>query len=109
MDIKSVIEDMELPDPLMAFTLLVLCKLTSSDLCLAMSAIKDVCNYLTPLSIFKQSTPGLNSEFSVSYTSCLTKARECCLPYYSSISMRKTNEFRLKLSLISELNRLITA
>ena len=33
-------------------------------------------------SIFKQSLTALNSEFSFSYTSCLTKAEEPSLSYY---------------------------
>ena len=37
-------------------------------------------------SIFKQSLTGLNSEFSFSYTSCLTKAEEPSLPYYLPIA-----------------------
>ena len=37
-------------------------------------------------SVFKQSLTGLNSEFSFSYTSCLTKAEEFCLPYYLPIA-----------------------
>ena len=36
-------------------------------------------------SIFKQSLTGLNSEFSFSQTSCLTKAEEPSLPYYLPI------------------------
>ena len=36
-------------------------------------------------SIFKQSLTGLNSEFSFSYTSYLTKAEEPSLPYYLPI------------------------
>ena len=37
-------------------------------------------------SIFKWSLTGLNSEFSFSWTSCLTKAEEPSLPYYLSIA-----------------------
>ena len=37
-------------------------------------------------SIFKRSLTGLNSEFSFSYTSCLTKAEEHSLPYYLPIA-----------------------
>ena len=37
-------------------------------------------------SIFKQSLTGLNSEFSFSYTSCLTMAEEPSLPYYLPIA-----------------------
>ena len=37
-------------------------------------------------SIFKRSLTGLNSEFSFSYTSCLTKAEEISLPYYLPIA-----------------------
>ena len=37
-------------------------------------------------SIFKRSLTGLNSEFSFSYTSCLTKAEEPSLSYYFSIA-----------------------
>ena len=37
-------------------------------------------------SIFKRSLSGLNSEFSFSLTSCLTKAEESNLPYYLPIA-----------------------
>ena len=37
-------------------------------------------------SIFKRSLAVLNSEFSFSYTSCLTKAEEPSLPYYLPIA-----------------------
>ena len=37
-------------------------------------------------SIFKRSLTGLNSEFSFSSTSCLTKAEEPSLPYYLPIA-----------------------
>ena len=37
-------------------------------------------------SILKRSLTGLNSEFSFSLTSCLTKAEEPSLPYYLSIA-----------------------
>ena len=37
-------------------------------------------------SIFKRSLAGLNSEFSFSQTSCLTKAEEPSLPYYLPIA-----------------------
>ena len=37
-------------------------------------------------SIFKRSLTGLNSEFSFSYTSCLTKAEEPSLSYYLAIA-----------------------
>ena len=37
-------------------------------------------------SIFKRSLTGLNSEFSFSLTSCLTKAEERSLPYYLPIA-----------------------
>ena len=37
-------------------------------------------------SIFKRSLTGLNSEFSFSLTSCLTKAEELSLPYYLPIA-----------------------
>ena len=49
-----------------------------------------VCIYPTPLQwvgchsrsiFFKQGTTGLNSEFSFSYSGCLTKAKEPSLPY----------------------------
>ena len=36
--------------------------------------------------IFRRSLTGLNSEFSFSYTSCLTKAEELSLPYYLPIA-----------------------
>ena len=38
------------------------------------------------MSIFKRSLTGLNSEFSFSETSCLTKAEELSLPYYLPIA-----------------------
>ena len=37
-------------------------------------------------SVFKRSLTGLNSEFSFSKTSCLTKAEEPCLSYYLPIA-----------------------
>ena len=37
-------------------------------------------------SVFKQSLTGLNSEFSFSLTSCLTKAEKPSLPYYLPIA-----------------------
>ena len=37
-------------------------------------------------SIFKRSLTGLNSEFSFSSTSCLTKAEEPSLPYYLPVA-----------------------
>ena len=37
-------------------------------------------------SILKRSLTGLNSKFSFSYTSCLTKAEEPSLPYYLPIA-----------------------
>ena len=37
-------------------------------------------------SFFKRSLTGLNSEFSLFYTSCLTKAEEPSLPYYLPIA-----------------------
>ena len=37
-------------------------------------------------SLFKRSSTGLNSEYSFSYTSCLTKAEEPSLSYYLSIA-----------------------
>ena len=37
-------------------------------------------------SIFKRSLAGFNSEFSFSWTSCLTKAEEPSLPYYLPIA-----------------------
>ena len=40
---------------------------------------------MTQESIFKRSLTGLNSEFSFSYTSCLTKAEEPRLSYYLPI------------------------
>ena len=41
---------------------------------------------MTPRSILKRSLTGLNSEFSFSLTSCLTKAEEPSLPYYLPIA-----------------------
>ena len=40
-------------------------------------------------SIFKRSLTGLNSEFSFSKTSCLTKAEEPSLSYYLPIAGRR--------------------
>ena len=40
-------------------------------------------------SIFKRSLTGLNSEFSFSKTSCLTKAEEHSLSYYLPIAGRR--------------------
>ena len=40
-------------------------------------------------SIFKRSLTGFNSEFSFSYTSCLTKAEELSLPYYLPIAVER--------------------
>ena len=40
-------------------------------------------------SIFNRSLTGLNSEFSFSYTSCLTKAEELSLSYYLPIAGRR--------------------
>ena len=37
-------------------------------------------------SIFMRVTPGLNLEFSLSYTRCLTKANKLSLPYYLLIA-----------------------
>ena len=37
-------------------------------------------------SVFKRSLTGFNSEFSFSYTSCLTKAEEPSLSYYLPIA-----------------------
>ena len=44
-------------------------------------------------SIFKRSLTGLNSEFSFSQTSCLTKAEEISLPYYLPIAGGRIIEF----------------
>ena len=41
---------------------------------------------MTQGQFFKQSLTGLNSEFSFSYTSCLTKAKEPSLSYYLPIA-----------------------
>ena len=38
------------------------------------------------MSIFRPSLTGLNSDFSFSLTSCLTKAEDPCLPYYLPIT-----------------------
>ena len=46
---------------------------------------------MTQGQFFKWSSTGLNSEFSFSYTSCLTKAEEPCLPYYFTHSWRENN------------------
>ena len=42
---------------------------------------------------FKRSLTGLNSEFSFSYTCCLTKAEESSLPYYLPIAGGRIIEF----------------
>ena len=42
-------------------------------------------------SIFKRNLTDLNSEFSFSETSCLTKAEEPSLPYYFTHSLRENN------------------
>ena len=44
-------------------------------------------------SIFKRSLTGLNSEFSFSYTSCLTKAEEPSLSYYLPIAGERIIEY----------------
>ena len=44
-------------------------------------------------SIFKRSLTGLNSEFSFSYTSCLTKPEELSLSYYLPITGGRIIEF----------------
>ena len=44
-------------------------------------------------SIFKQNLTGLNSGFSFSYTSCLTKAEEPSLPHYLPIAGTRTIGF----------------
>ena len=44
-------------------------------------------------SIFNRSLTGLNSEFSFSLTSCLTKAEETSLPYYLPIAGGRINGF----------------
>ena len=41
---------------------------------------------MTQGQFFKRSLTGLNSEFSFSYTSCLTKAEEPSLPFYLPIA-----------------------
>ena len=41
---------------------------------------------MTQGQFFKRSLTGFNSEFSFSYTSCLTKAEEPSLPYYLPIA-----------------------
>ena len=46
-------------------------------------------------SILKRSFTGLNSEFSFSSTSCLTKAEEPSLPYYLPIAGGRINGFIL--------------
>ena len=45
--------------------------------------------YMTQGHFFKRSLTGLNSEFSFSWTSCLTKAEEPSLPYYLPIAGRR--------------------
>ena len=46
-----------------------------------------------PRSVFKRSLAGLNSEFSFSWTSCLTKAEEPSLSYYLPIAGGRTTGF----------------
>ena len=46
-------------------------------------------------SVFKRSLTGLNSEFSFSQTSCLTKAEEHSLPYYLPIAGGRITGFIL--------------
>ena len=41
---------------------------------------------MTQVQIFRRSLTGLNSKFSFSYSSCLTKAEEPSLPYYLPIA-----------------------
>ena len=41
---------------------------------------------MTQCQFFKRSLTGSNSEFSFSYTCCLTKAEEPCLSYYLPIA-----------------------
>ena len=43
------------------------------------------------ISIFKQSKAGLNSEFSFSYSGCLTEAKEPSMPYYLLIAGERTD------------------
>ena len=45
------------------------------------------------MTIFKRSLTGLNSEFSFSYTSWLTKAEEPSLPYYLPIARGRIIRF----------------
>ena len=46
---------------------------------------------MTQGQFFKRSLTGLNSEFSFSYTSCLTKAEEPSLPFYFNHIWRENN------------------
>ena len=46
---------------------------------------------MTQGQFFKRSLTGLNSEFSFSWTSCLTMAEEPSLPYYFTHSWRENN------------------
>ena len=48
---------------------------------------------MTQGQFFKRSLTGLNSEFSFSWTSCLTKAEEPSQPYYLPIAGRKIPGF----------------
>ena len=45
--------------------------------------------------VFKRSLTGLNSEFSYSKTSCLTKAEEPSLPYYLPIAGGRIIGFKI--------------
>ena len=76
---------------------------TNSFICTQLNGFKDC--YLTIFtnpsaragydtrSIFKRSLTGLNSEFSFSLTSCLTKAEEPSMSYYLPIAGGRIIEF----------------
>ena len=62
---------------------------------------QDVCIYLTPQpwieydtkSVFKWNTASLNSEFSFSYTDCLTRDKEPNVLFYLPTAVRRTDGF----------------
>ena len=66
-------------------------------MCVCLYACIYVWTYLPTLpharSIFKQGLTGLNSEFSISKTGCLTKSKELQLPYNLPITVVRIIEF----------------
>ena len=76
----------------------------------------DVCIYpwagYDARSIFKQSTAGLNLEFSFYLTGCFTKVKEFSLPYYLLIALRENrwiHAFPKDISMKGNANSLIQA